>query len=532
MDNMQDDFTEACKKILDLMAMKPPRDQDALYALKAKVSKEFGLVTVPKNSDILSVAPPEMQQLLRSTLRLKPIRSASGVVVIAVMTRPYPCPQKIPCLYCPGGLQYGSPQSYTGYEPAAARGREYNYDPYAQVKSRIMQLKAIGHEVQKAELIVMGGTFLNQPMEYQESFIKGCFDGLNGFVSKSLEESLRSNEAADIRNVGLTLETRPDFCKQGHVDIMLRYGVTRIEIGVQNPSDRIYQIVGRGHNVQDVIEAFRIAKDSGLKIVAHMMPGLPGSTLDEDISSFKKLFGDPAFKPDMIKIYPTLVVENSQLYQQYLRGEYEPYPEDTVVDIVSEVMSFVPYWVRIMRVQRDIPANLIVAGIKKGNLRELSHERLKAKGKACVCIRCREVGLLALKDKNFREEEIMLHKIYYDASEGREVFLSFETEDRSALVGFLRLRKPSRFAHRHEVWDAALVRELHIYGSVVPIGFKSMEGWQHRGYGRKLLEEAERIAKEEFNSKKIVVTSAIGTRRYYEKLGYSLIGPYMGKKLK
>jgi len=532
MNNIQGDFTEACKKILDLMIRKPPRDQDALYALKAKVSKEFRLVTVPKNSDILSIASPEKQELLRSILRLKPTRSASGVVVIAVMTRPYPCPQKIPCLYCPGGLQYGSPQSYTGYEPAAARGREHNYDPYTQVKSRIVQLKAIGHEVQKAELIVMGGTFLNQPVEYQQSFIKGCFDGLNGFVSKSLEESLRFNEVADIRNVGLTLETRPDFCKQSHVDVMLSYGVTRVEIGVQNPSDRIYQIVGRGHNVQDVIEAFRIAKDSGLKIVAHMMPGLPGSTPEEDILSFKKLFGDPAFKPDMIKIYPTLVVENSQLYHLYLRGEYIPYTENTVVDIVSEVMSFVPYWVRIMRVQRDIPANLIVAGIKRGNLRELSHEHLKAKGKACKCIRCREVGLLALKDKNYKKEGIVLHKMYYDASEGKEVFLSFETEDRSALVGFLRLRKPSKFAHRHEVWDAVLVRELHIYGSVVPIGYKLMEGWQHRGYGRRLLEEAEHIAKEEFISEKILVTSAIGTRKYYEKLGYSLIGPYMSKKLK
>ncbi len=523
-------YAKACKKISVLMAENPPRNQRVLYSLKVKVSKEFGLETVPKNSDILSIVPSKKQELLRSILRLKPIRSASGVVVIAVMSRPYPCPQKIPCLYCPGGVQYGSPQSYTGYEPTAARGREHNYDPYSQVTSRIRQLKAIGHEVQKAELIVMGGTFLNQPEEYQRYFVKGCFDGLNGFVSKSLEESLRFNQNACIRNVGLTLETRPDFCKQTHVDNMLKYGVTRVEIGVQHPSDRIYQIVGRGHSVQDVIEAFRIAKDSGLKIVAHMMPGLPGSTPEEDILSFRKLFEDPDFRPDMVKIYPTLVVENSQLYQHYLKGEYTPYPEDKVVDIVSEVMSFVPYWVRIMRVQRDIPANLIVAGVKKGNLRELSQERLKKSGRTCRCIRCREVGLLAHKDK-LTKEELKIHKIYYNASNGKEVFISFETYDRSILVGFLRLRKPSISAHRVEVKGAALIRELHVYGSVVPIGSKSNDGWQHKGFGRKLLEEAEFISKNEFDSEKILVTSAVGTRRYYEKLGYSPTGPYMGKKL-
>ncbi|MGQ9780765.1 MAG: tRNA uridine(34) 5-carboxymethylaminomethyl modification radical SAM/GNAT enzyme Elp3 [Nitrososphaeria archaeon] len=525
------DFSEACKKILDVIMGSPLKDSRSLYILKARVAKEYRLGRVPKNSDLLSMAPSDKRQYLNSILRLKPVRSASGIVVLAVMTRPYPCPQKTPCLYCPGGVPYDSPQSYTGHEPAAARGREHGYDPYLQVRSRIEQLKAIGHEVQKVELIVMGGTFLNQPLDYQEYFIKGCFDGLNGFISGSLEEALRFNEVALTRNVGLTLETRPDFCKEAHVNLMLKYGVTRVEVGVQNPSDRIYEIVHRGHSVRDVVEAFRIAKDSGLKIVAHMMPGLPGSTPEDDVEAFKTLFEDSRFMPDMLKIYPTLVVENSQLYQMYLRGEYVPYDDETTLDIVCEAMLLAPPWLRIMRVQRDIPANLIVAGIRKGNLRELAHDRLKAMGKSCRCIRCREVGLLSSKDKKLSEEDLKLHKITYEASEGKEVFLSFEDDDRSVLVGFLRLRKPSRSAHRREVHDAALVRELHVYGPMVPIGARVRYGWQHRGYGRRLLEEAEFIAKEVFGCEKILVTSAVGTRHYYRKFGYSLIGPYMGKSL-
>jgi elongator complex protein 3 len=524
-------FHEACGKMLDLILSSRPKDARSLYALKVKVSREYRLDRVPKNSDLLKMASPEKLQYLKSVLKLKPVRSASGIVVLAVMTRPYPCPQKAPCLYCPGGVLYGSPQSYTGYEPAAARGREHGYDPYLQVKSRIEQLKAIGHEVQKAELVIMGGTFMSQPLDYQEYFVKGCFDGLNGFISGSLEEALASNEDAPIRNVGLTLETRPDFCRKTDVDLMLKYGTTRVEIGVQNPSDKIYEIVGRGHSVKDVEEAFRNARDSGLKIVAHMMPGLPGSTPDDDVEAFKTLFEDSRFMPDMLKIYPTLVVENSRLYHMYLKGEYVPYSDDVTIDVVSRAMLMAPPWLRIMRVQRDIPANLIVAGTRKGNLRELAHDRLKAMGRSCRCIRCREVGLVSSKAGKVSEEDLMLHKITYEASEGKEVFLSYENGDCTVLVGFLRLRKPSRFAHRPEVQDAALVRELHVYGPVVPIGSRARDGWQHKGYGRKLLEEAEFIAKEVFGCGKILVTSAVGARNYYRKFGYSLMGPYMGKNL-
>jgi len=525
-------YKMACERILEEIIRRPVKDKRELHAIKSKLSREFGLSKVPRNSDILSIASAEKRRLLQSLLKIKPVRSASGIVVIAVMSRPYPCPQKTPCLYCPGGVEYGSPQSYTGMEPAALRGREHNYDPYLQVRSRLEQLKAIGHNVQKAEIIIMGGTFLNQPIEYQESFVKGCFDGLNGKISSSLEEAMALNEVAEVRNVGLTIETRPDFCKEVHVDLMLKYGVTRVEVGVQTLSDRIYRVVERGHTVQDVVESFRVAKDSGLKIVAHMMPGLPGSSPQEDIESFRTLFEDERFKPDMLKIYPTLVVKNSRLYDLYLKKEYAPYPEEVFVDIVAKAMAMAPPWLRIMRVQRDIPADLIVAGVKKGNLRELAHARLKELGLSCKCIRCREVGLLELKGKGVPDKDIVLHRTVYKASEGVEVFLSFESSDGSALVGFLRLRKPSERAHRSEVHGSALVRELHVYGQAVPIGERFEGGWQHKGYGRRLLEEAERVAREEFGLDKILVTSAVGVRKYYEKLGYSRVGPYMGKALK
>lgn len=524
-------YRRACEKILEEIIKKPVRDKKELYAIKSKFAKEFGLPKVPKNSDILSLASDESRKILQSLLKIKPVRSASGIVVIAAMSRPYPCPQKIPCLYCPGGVAYDSPQSYTGLEPAALRGKEHDYDPYLQVRSRLEQLKSIGHNIQKAEIIIMGGTFLNQPLDYQEYFVKGCFDALNNRISQSLDEAMKLNEVAEVRNVGLTVETRPDFCRESHVDLMLKYGVTRVEIGVQTLSDRIYKIVERGHTVQDVIDAFRIAKDSGLKIVAHMMPGLPGSSPQEDIESFRTLFEDERFKPDMLKIYPTLVVKNSRLYELYLKGEYVPYPEEVFVDVVAKAMAMSPHWLRIMRVQRDIPANLIVAGVRKGNLRELAHARLRELGLSCKCIRCREIGLLELKGVRRLKKDIVLYKTVYKASEGIEVFLSFETVDRTALIGFIRLRKPSEKAHRSEIQNSALVRELHVYGQAVPIGIKVVEGWQHRGYGRRLLEEAERIAREEFGLDKILVTSAVGVRKYYEKIGYSLLGPYMGKVL-
>ncbi|MEM3518062.1 MAG: tRNA uridine(34) 5-carboxymethylaminomethyl modification radical SAM/GNAT enzyme Elp3 [Nitrososphaerales archaeon] len=522
-----DAIRKACEEIACLM--NKDFDEKSLMKIINSVCEKYQLKSLPSKSMILSFLKDDR---LRKNLKVKPIRTASGIAVIAVMSKPYPCPHGA-CVYCPGGYKFSTPQSYTGHEPAALRAIQNDFDAFKQVSTRINQLRAICHDVDKAEIIIMGGTFLSLPIDYQKDFIKGCYDALNMSYSKDIEDAKRIAENSNIRNVGMTIETRPDFCKEEHVDLMLSYGVTRVEIGVQALDDKIYQLVKRGHTVKDVIDAFRIAKDSSLKIVAHMMPGLPGSNPDRDFDDFNRLFNDPDFKPDMLKIYPTLLIESSELYNWYLDGRYQPYDDNTTIELLARVKEIVPRWIRIMRIQRDIPARLIIAGVKKSNLRELVQKELLKKGKRCNCIRCREVGLKELKyGIKVKPENIKLMKQVYEASNGVEVFLSYEDIVNDALIGFLRLRYPSEKAHRKEIDSrTCLVRELHVYGTMVPIGKRYDDCYQHKGFGINLMREAERVAREEFDSRKIVVMSAIGTREYYRRLGYEIEGPYMAKRL-
>ncbi|MBI2185288.1 MAG: tRNA uridine(34) 5-carboxymethylaminomethyl modification radical SAM/GNAT enzyme Elp3 [Thaumarchaeota archaeon] len=529
-----DPYREACTEIANILASTPQIGENNLTHLRKIISIKYGLTGMPSNSAIMSLLPPEHQERLRSILQTKPVRSASGIAVIAAMTKPFRCPPQAQCTYCPGGPEVNTPKSYTGTEPATMRGKQFDYDPYLQTESRIKQLENAGHRVSKAEIIIIGGTFLSYPPSYQQSFVKGCFDALNNQPSTSLTEAHRINETAKVRNVGVTVETRPDFCKQRHIDMMLKMGVTRVEIGVQHPDDEIYRLIKRGHTVQDVVESFQISRDTAYKICAHMMPGLPGSTPKKDLESFRLLFEDPRFKPDMVKIYPTLVVESSQLYKTHQDGLYEPYDIQTTINLIADVKRFVPPWLRIMRVQREIPAGTITAGVKKSNLRQLALEEAARRGYACRCIRCREAGLKQLKEKvSIDTSSVKLLRKDYNASDGQEVFLSYEDVSNDALIGFIRIRNPSQEAHRPEIDGQAtcLIRELHIYGPTVPVGQNSKDGWQHRGYGQGLIGESERIAKEEFGADKMLIISAIGTREYYRKLGYNLEGPYMVKRL-
>jgi len=518
----------ACEEIARSLITKEFDEEDLMKIINS-VCEKYGLKSLPSKSMILSFLKDNEKKRI---LKVKPVRTASGIAVIAVMSKPYPCPHGA-CIYCPGGYKFSTPQSYTGQEPAALRGVQNDFDAFKQVSARVNQLRAIGHDVEKAEIIIMGGTFLSLPIEYQREFIKGCYDALNMTYSKDLEEAKIIAENSKIRNVGTTIETRPDFCKEKHVDLMLSYGVTRVEIGVQALDDKIYSLVKRGHTVRDVIDAFRIAKDSSLKIVAHMMPGLPSSNPDRDFDDFNRLFNDRDFKPDMLKIYPTLVIESSELYEWYLDGKYKPYDDYTMIELLAKVKAIVPRWMRIMRIQRDIPARLIIAGMKKSNLRELVQRELLKIGKNCQCIRCREVGLKKLKyEIDIKPENIKLLKQIYEASNGIEVFISYEDVVNDTLIGFLRLRYPSEKAHRKEISSkTCLVRELHVYGNMVPIGKRYDDSYQHKGFGARLMNEAERIAKEEFDAKKMVVMSAIGTKEYYRRLGYEKEGPYMVKSI-
>ncbi len=517
----------ALREIVEkLLSIDEPSRVD-LDRFKIEVARAYELPKIPRNSEVLAILTEEEAELLLPILRRKEARALSGVSIVAVMTAPYSCPHGR-CAYCPGGPDEDSPQSYTGYEPAAMRGAQNEYDPYRQVKARIKQLQSIGHVVDKVDLIVMGGTFPASPRSYQEGFVKGCLDALTDKHSASLAEAKLNAEESKIRNVGITVETRPDCVEEKDVSGMLGLGVTRVELGVQNVYDDIYNVVDRGHSVQTVVDATRRLKDSALKICYHMMPGLPGSSPERDLEGFHAIFEDPRFKPDMLKIYPTLVVKGTRLYDWWKRGEYTPLTTEDAVELVSKVMAITPPWVRIMRVQRDIPLPRIEAGVDMSNLRQLAEDRLVACGGKCRCIRCREAGHSVKKADSSRVE--ITHTVY-EASGGTEDFIQAEDKESDALIGFVRLRIPNAPFRPELDTNTGLIRELHVYGRMVPVGERRDDAWQHRGWGEALMAEAEKTARERYDMRKMVVMSALGTKRYYARLGYEKDGVYVSKRL-
>jgi elongator complex protein 3 len=408
------------------------------------------------------------------------------------------------------------------------RGAQNEYDPYRQVKARIRQLEMIGHVVDKVDLIIMGGTFPASPRPYQEGFVKGCLDALTNIPSTNLAETKLNAEKSGVRNVGITVETRPDCIKEKDVDGMLDLGVTRVELGVQNVYDDIYQRVDRGHSVQHVVDATKRLKDSSFKICYHLMPGLPGSNPERDLEGFRTIFEDPRFKPDMLKIYPTLVVKGTRLYNWWRNGDYTPLTTGEAAELISKIMEVTPPWVRIMRVQRDIPLPHIDAGVDMSNLRQLAEDSLDARGGRCRCIRCREVGHSVKRADSGRLE--ITHTVY-EASGGTEDFIQVEDREADALIGFVRLRIPHE-PSRPEINDhTGLIRELHVYGRMVPVGERRGDAWQHRGWGKILMAEAEKTARERHDMRRIVVMSALGTKQYYARLGYEKEGVYVSKPL-
>lgn len=509
-----------------LLQINVPSRSD-LNQIKIEVARNHRLPSIPRNSEILATLTEEEAELLLPVLRRKEARALSGVSVVAVMTEPYPCPHGR-CAYCPGGPEEDSPQSYTGYEPAAMRGAQNEYDPYRQVKARIRQLEMIGHVVDKVDLIIMGGTFPASPRPYQEGFVKGCLDALTNIPSTNLAETKLNAEKSGVRNVGITVETRPDCIKEKDVDGMLDLGVTRVELGVQNVYDDIYKRVDRGHSVQHVVDATKRLKDSSFKICYHLMPGLPGSNPERDLEGFRTIFEDPRFKPDMLKIYPTLVVKGTRLYNWWRNGDYTPLTTGEAAELISKIMEVTPPWVRIMRVQRDIPLPHIDAGVDMSNLRQLAEDSLDARGGRCRCIRCREVGHSVKRADSGRLE--ITHTVY-EASGGTEDFIQVEDREADALIGFVRLRIPHE-PSRPEINDhTGLIRELHVYGRMVPVGERRGDAWQHRGWGKILMAEAEKTARERHDMRRIVVMSALGTKQYYARLGYEKEGVYVSKPL-
>jgi elongator complex protein 3 len=453
-------------------------------------------------------------------------RTISGVTPVAVMTQPAPCPGK--CVYCP--TYVATPQSYTPESPAVLRGRECGFEAERQVRVRLDGLAEMGHPIDKVELIVMGGTFLATPMDYQYRFIKECYYAMNGARSKTLEEAKAKNETAVSRCVGLCIETRPDYCGQEEIERMLEFGTTRVEIGVQTLDDEIFNLVRRGHGVDKVIEATRLLKQHGIKVHYHWMPGLPGSTPSHDLEMSRQLFEDPRFRPDGLKIYPTMVVQGTELEKWYVEGKYKPYDDETMIELVADIKAIVPPYVRISRVLRDIPVKYVTAGLKV-SIRGPVKQRMQIKGTQCQCIRCREYGHRARSGKNASTP--VLRRLDYEASGGREIFLSFE-DSNDTLFGLIRLRiqsEPIPVFKKSKKEPTAIIRELHVYGPEVPLRQQDDASAQHRGLGKALLKEAERLTLEEFGISELYVLSGVGAREYYRGEGYISKNAYMVKSL-
>ena len=530
----QDEDYKFHRAIIDaLLSSEQVLDRRIINRIKNRICAEFKRSQVPSNADVLQAAIPEESEVLLPLMQKRPVRTISGVAVVATMTEPIACPHG-KCAYCPGGPDLGVPQSYTGHEPATMRGIQHNFDSYDQTKSRLDQLSTIGHSIQKVELIVMGGDWCSKPFDYRESFVKGALDAMNGERSSTLQKAMKTNETAEVRNVGLTFETRPDWVTEQSIDEMLQMGATRVELGVQCLSDDILELVQRGHDVQSTIQATQMLRDAGLKICYHMMPGLPSSTPERDVEDFKTLFNDSRFQPDMLKIYPTIVVKNTKLYDWWKSGEYIPYTNNQIISLVGTAVNNMKEYVRIQRMQRDIPLHQIEAGLNKGNLRELVHQYMFENNLRNPTIRYREVGHFQMRsDAEIDPGNIQLIKRDYAAADGTEYFLSFEEPDLDIIFGFLRLRIPSDITYRDEINKSlcAMIRELRVYGPVVNIGEHDPEAWQHLGFGEKLIDEAERLVSDKFDARRILVNSGIGVKEYYRNLGFTDIGPYLEKNI-
>lgn len=463
---------------------------------------------------------PYDQEVVTS-LQVKPTRSQAGVTVVTVLTKPYPCPGK--CIFCPTDVRM--PKSYLHDEPGAMRAERHAFDPYTQTLARIEALERIGHPADKIELLILGGTWSSYRRDYQEWFVKRCLDAMNGVEAESLVEAQAINTAGDRRNVGLVVETRPDHVNAEELRWLRYLGVTKVQIGVQSLDDKILKLNNRGETVQDSREAMRQLRLAGFKIHAHWMPNLLGATPESDVTDFGRLWRDTALRPDELKIYPCMLLENTELYEFWQRGEYQPYSEEEIIEVLIACKLQVPAYVRINRIVRDIPTTNVVEGMTKANLRQVVQRHMAKRGLKCRCIRCREV-----RRRPVDPDQLSLQEKVYETDATTENFLSFETSDH--IAGFLRLSlpKPGMALPISELSGHAMIREVHVYGPALPIGEASNGEAQHIGLGRQLIGKAQEIARDAGFSQ-LAVISAIGTREYYARLGFELDGLYMTKML-
>ncbi|NWG05901.1 MAG: tRNA uridine(34) 5-carboxymethylaminomethyl modification radical SAM/GNAT enzyme Elp3 [Chloroflexi bacterium] len=500
------------------------------------------LVTI--YNEMVAAGELEEDAHLLERIRMKPMRTLSGVTTVTVLTKPYPCPGK--CIFCPTDVRM--PKSYLPDEPGAMRAVEHEFDPFSQVRSRITQLESLGHPTDKIELLILGGTWSSYRRDYQEWFIKRCFDAMNVSLTSAplpagegvrrtgdgeykvesgeLEKDHFINETARHRNVGLVIETRPDEITPEEIRWLRHLGVTKVQMGAQSLDDRILELNKRGHTVERTRQAVSLLRAAGFKIVLHWMPNLLGASPQSDREDFARLWDD--FCPDEIKIYPNQLLANAELYEYWQRGEFKPYETQELIDLIADIKPTIPRYCRVNRVIRDIPSTNVVAGNRRTSLRQDVHDEMKRRGTSCQCVRCREV-----KGKSIHPNLLKLDDIVYQAGEAEEHFISYVTPD-DKLAGFIRLSLPGKDSPRTGITDlddAALIREVHVYGQSLPVGSEKKGAAQHAGLGTRLLEEAESIARARgFN--RLAVISAVGTRGYYLERGFERGELYLTKTLK
>jgi elongator complex protein 3 len=502
----------------------------------------------------------------RRRVQRRPVRTQSGVTPLTVLTKPFPCPGK--CIFCPNDVRM--PKSYLSDEPGAQRAANNHFDPYLQTWNRLAAFDATGHPTDKIELIVLGGTWSFYPHAYQIHFISRCLEAMNDFgagrdrredckrttpdfekigedvrgdsfttnpynqrVTRFLQDNLdgqlvvkeeesdwdrlfeaqRMNESAGARCVGLVLETRPDHINEEEVLRLRRLGATKVQLGVQSLDDRILSLNQRGHDVDATRRAFEVLRRAGFKLHAHWMANLLGATPESDREDFRRLFEDASFRPDELKLYPCSLVETAELMGPWRRGEWQPYDDEQLLEVVADALPRVPRWCRVTRVIRDISSDDIVAGNKRTNFRQIAEAEVARRGEELVEIRQREI-----RGENFEAAKLELVETDYATENGRETFLELVT-DSDRIVGFLRLSLPATASFIEELGTNALVRELHIYGGSVQIGAASSGRAQHRGLGGRLLLAAAARAREA-GYVGLSVISAIGTRGYYRNQGF------------
>ena len=547
--------------------------QKEFNLLKKQIAKKYNLSSLPKNTEIISSSKnPHTLKILKS----KPVRTISGVAPLALMTSPIACPPQAKCTYCPGGPNsaYGNvPKSYTEGAPAVNRAIRNNYDPYLQIFNRLEHYILLNQNPTKVEIIIMGGTFPSFPKAYKQEFITQTYKALNDFSENfftktkfnktkfnkffqlpgnkddktrekkvqqtilklknskesTLEQEKIKNKTSNIRCIALVIETRPDCSLKKEINEMLNFGTTRVELGIQNTDNKILQKIKRGHTVEDTIKATQLLKDSFLKVSYHTMLGLPGSTPSSDTKMFKELFTNPNFKPDSLKIYPCLIMKGTPLYEDWKKSKFKPITTQQALNTIIKIKKQIPSYCRIMRIQRDIPTYQTKAGVDRTNLRQMIHQKMEKAQSICNCIRCREP-----KNKQISYKDVKTITKTYTASKGTEVFISKQDTKNNILLGYCRLRIPCKSFRPEITPNSAGIRELHVFGTSINLKNKPKKSSeaQHRGLGKQLMKEAEKIAKEKYNSKKMLVISGIGVQEYYKnKLNYKQDGIYMSKKL-